>query len=178
MVITSTPAEAISVYFNWLVDKVNASDDYWTMLGYLIKREFTWTIRNDGNRAADGLTLREQFEAEKGIDIQGPCTVLEMLVALACRIERDIMFDPEKGDRTGVWFWTMIHNLKLDRYSDSALDTDSPQEIRRILDIFVDREYAMNGSGGLFPLRKPEHNQRRMEIWYQMSAYIIENFDF
>jgi hypothetical protein len=35
----------------------------------------------------------------------------------------------------------------------------------------------MNGTGGLFPLKMPKVNQRRVEIWYQMSAFIEENFD-
>ena len=34
----------------------------------------------------------------------------------------------------------------------------------------------MNGTGGLFPLKRPRVNQRRVEVWYQMSEYLMENY--
>jgi hypothetical protein len=32
-----------------------------------------------------------------------------------------------------------------------------------------------DGSGGLFPLKNPQQNQRTTEIWYQMNAWLMEN---
>ena len=38
------------------------------------------------------------------------------------------------------------------------------------------REYSDNGHGGLFPLKNPKKDQRKVEIWYQMTEYINENY--
>jgi hypothetical protein len=38
----------------------------------------------------------------------------------------------------------------------------------------VNREYDPDGRGGLFPLDGTHANQREVELWYQMQAYIIE----
>ena len=181
MVVTSTPNEVANLYFEWLCLQVGVTEDYWTLMGMLFNREFTWFVPNDNNRAADGLCLRERYLEERGLEgsamIYGPCSVLEMMAALAIRCEDDIMRDPDLGDRTSLWFWIMICNLKLDRYTDDTIDMVYTEEISRILDVMLDREYMMNGDGGLFPLKKPAHNQRRVEIWYQMNAYLVENFE-
>ena len=182
MVVTSTPNEVANLYFEWLCLEVGVGEDYWTMMGFLFNREFTWSVANDDNRAADGIGLRDRFLAESGLGeeayIYGPCSVLEMMVALAERMETDIMYDPELGDRTAEWFWIMVTNLHLDRFDDGSIDQESGDKIRHILDVLVERSYFMNGTGGLFPLKKPTVNQRRVEIWYQMNSYLIENFDF
>lgn len=184
MVIT-TPNNIRNLYFEWLCLKMDVALEYTTLMGILFDTEFVWSIPNDDNRASDGLGLREEFIEENRPDgdiwvIDGPCSVLEMMIALACRMDSDIMWDPDLGDRSALWFWTMVCNLKLDRYSDDQVDLDANfgSEIRQILSVFLNREYAMNGDGGLFPLVKPEHNQRRVEIWYQMHAYIQENYSF
>jgi hypothetical protein len=33
-----------------------------------------------------------------------------------------------------------------------------------------------SGLGGMFPLEDPREDQRAIEIWYQMMAYINENY--
>lgn len=183
MVITSTPSNVRNLYFEWLCLKVDVPYEFTTVMGTLFNREFIWSIANDDNRASDGIGLREEFKEESGPDaynweLNGPCSVLEMMVALACRMDTDIMWDPDLGDRSALWFSTMLCNLRLDEYADDHLDENSQEEIDQILSVLLNREYAMNGEGGLFPLRKPEHNQRRVEIWYQMHAYIQENYAF
>lgn len=178
MVVNSTPGKVSRLYFEWLCHIVDVKDGYWSVMGYLYNHEFTWFIANDDNRINDGIALRDKFLEESGLeaDIYGPCSVLEMMVALAMRMETDILYDPEKGDQTSEWFWLMIRNLGLDRYSDENLDFETAGEIDNIIRVMVDRVYAMNGTGGLFPLKKPKQNQRRVEIWYQMQHYICENF--
>jgi hypothetical protein len=34
------------------------------------------------------------------------------------------------------------------------------------------RTYEPNGVGGFFPLENPNEDQREVELWYQMSAYV------
>ena len=117
-------------------------------------------------------------------DMDAPCTVLEMLIALAIRCESDIMHDDACGDRTRLWFWEMIKNLGLIDYTDDAYMYDKSgsfdSEVNHIIDIFLERRYDKHGRGGAFPLRKYRTNyysdQRKVEIWYQLSAWLIENY--
>ena len=53
----------------------------------------------------------------------------------------------------------------------------------RVRDIVADamaaiiwRTYDSNGYGGLFPLRNPREDQRKVELWYQLNAYLLEQF--
>lgn len=112
--------------------------------------------------------------------LHDPCTVLEMLIALAKRADYEA---DGLGIATGLdaWFWEIVSNIKLDSYSDAAYLADAVYAKRRVSEIISDvleRRYDPNGHGGLFPLRVSRENQRNVEIWYQLSAYIIENGDF
>lgn len=175
-------------YFEWIYNLVCANRyskqiSYRKLLMYLHSTEFIFSIPRDGNRADDGLALRYRFaydyadahdteieNAEEYID--GPCSVLEMMVALSIRCE-EFMDDPSIGDRTGQWFWGMIVNLGLGSMTDSHFDKE------RVVDAvnrFLNREYEPNGEGGLFTLRKPCRDLRSVEIWYQMCWYLDERF--
>ena len=110
----------------------------------------------DANREEDGIDLRYRFITEVGIPknyqevyayLDGPCSVLEMMIALAIRCEESIMDDPDIGDRTSEWFWLMMKNLGLDYMSDRKFDRDIAEEK---ISIFLDRRYKRNGEGGLF----------------------------
>ena len=95
-----------------------------------------------------------------------------MMIALAQRCEESIMDDPEAGNRTGVWFWAMISNLSLDCMSDDDFDELYVEEHVRH---FLDRQYSYQGDGGLFFVRKPPMDMRRVEIWTQLNWYLNEN---
>lgn len=148
---------------------------YRQLLMRLHKTEFRYSIFNDDNRADDGVDLRFRFARENGYSrsvvryLDGPCSVLEMLVALAYRCEEHIMDDPDIGDRTGQWFWVMIRNLGLDSMTDNNFDEGY---VDRKVNIFLDREYASNGEGGLFVVNNCAYDLRDVEIWYQMCWYL------
>jgi hypothetical protein len=48
--------------------------------------------------------------------------------------------------------------------------------IRERAERMVARGYDENGNGGLFPLKNPKEDQRKVEVWMQLNAYIIEKF--
>lgn len=165
-------------YFNWMYDLVCgkrfAKDiSYKNLLSHLHRVEFRWSIPKDEGRAGDGIDLRYRFAYDLVDDpvkeLGGPCTVLEMMVALAIRCEETIMDDPLIGDRTGQWFWGMINNLGLGAMTDDRYDEEAVDEI---IDIFLDREYAPNGKGGLFKIRGCDEDLRDVEIWYQLCWYL------
>lgn len=170
-------------YFNWLVEIIDdgRARGYSDLLYALYKTPFVWSIDNDGNREADGFELRRRFAYEEG-EIFYPresssfpefCTLLEVLVALAERIE-DILYNPDYGTQIPEWFWLMIENLGLDYMQDGYFDQGNFDEI---VWKFMNRTYDKNGNGSIFMTRNPDLNFKKMEIWYQMMHFIDENFE-
>ena len=172
-------------YFDWLVYTIAPDyfqrDEYSELLFFLYYTEFYWVVRRDKNRAEDGLELREKFENETGqyCDLCGPCSLLEVLIALAIRCENDLMYmyDPDSGDQTSRWFWMFLDNLGLLEYDNGRFD---PDEISDILFHFMDREYGPEGEYCAFSddLDKDifDQNFEKIELWYQMNYYIKEKF--
>ena len=172
-------------YYKWLcqmiLDKEHTTQ-YGKLLDYLFSKVFRWVIANDDNRAKDGTSLRDRFAYEHGYSyqyaesqLQGPCSVLEMMVALSVRCEEDIMYDPDLGSRKNVWFWGMIKNLGLEEMNNINFDISY---VDGVTERFLNREYASNGKGGLFSLVGNSVDLRKVEIWYQMCWYLDEIINF
>lgn len=171
--------QIINDYFEWLSDLVcrkrySSAISYRKLLMLLHSIEFRYLIPNDKNRASDGISLRWRFACDRDMSmvptcLDGPCSVLEMMVALAIRCEEDIMDDPHHGNRTGQWFWGMIVNLGLGSMYDEEFDKHKAIEI---IDRFLDRKYEPNGKGGLFTIRNCDRDIRKIEIWYQLRWYL------
>jgi len=140
--------------------------------------DFYWSVPNDGNRIEDGLKLRELFmQRHDFFVLDFPCSVLEVLIGLALRME-DNLADPSKGDRTAEWFWEMIANLGLDQFHDQNYqEAGGDTNVGYILRTFMDRTYTRRGEGSLFPSsRRSGRNLQRVELWYQLMAYLEENY--
>jgi hypothetical protein len=131
----------------------------------------------DSNRAEDGIDLRYRFGYENSIDDElielyldtKPCSVLEMIMALAIRCEESIMDNPAIGNRTGQWFWNMIVNLGLGSMHDGNFDEFKADYI---LHRFMNHEYDRDGKGGLFTIPNCKHDLRTTDIWYQAMWYL------
>lgn len=172
-------------YFDWLYNIVDDSDyKYENLVNHIFGIDFdektTILIDKDHNRIADAYELREDFikeqlsrEDEDIICIfrDRPCSVLEVLIALAYRME-DVMVI----NRFPIWFWEMLSNLGLESYDDDNFTRNDIRNVDRIINRWLDHNYEYNGEGGLFPLNDPPKDQRTEEIWYQMSAYLVENY--
>ena len=171
--------QIINDYFEWLWNftKCRGHSQNRKIITLLHNIEFRYSIPMDANREEDGIDLRYRFITEVGIPknyqevygyLDGPCSVLEMMIALAIRCEESIMDDPDIGDRTSEWFWLMMKNLGLDYMSDRKFDRDIAEEK---VSIFLDRKYKRNGEGGLFVVNG-RRDLRKVEIWYQMCWYL------
>lgn len=166
-------------YFDWLCELIDSKRfskriSYRKLLMRLHDIEFTWFVPHDDNRADDGVQLRRRYalechDMELSDYIVGPCSVFEMMVALAIRCEENIMDDALYGNRTGQWFWGMIHNLGLTPMTDSEFDRNFVDEVIARL---LNREYEPDGKGGLFTVRHCDHDLRTVEIWCQLSWYL------
>ena len=170
----------IDLYFDWMYQLVcddQYQDSYCRLLSHLHDREFIYILEMDGNRATDGVDLRYRFAYDCGYNYSmvdrylgnRPCSILEMMVALALKCEENIMVDPDVGDRTGLWFWDMVASLGLSSMTDSEFDIFYVDDV---LDRFLNREYRRNGEGGLFTVRHCRYDLRTAEIWYQMNWYL------
>lgn len=180
--VKKTEADFYDGYFRWLLDTVMFRDmkrsgrSYLYLLKQMGSIQFTWSVDSDVNRAEDGKYLRYTYAEMVGTDyeIKGACNFLEMCIALASRMNDDI-FDADPTARPARWFWIMMENCGLDKYTDDNFD---PLEVEQICARIIKRQYNRTGKGGLFPLKHPKEDQRKVEIWYQMQAYILENFDY
>lgn len=170
------------LYFEWLYGLVgavrnrNPERSYWSFTRQLYMKEFLWFVPNDDNRAEDGKELRYEFLATKKIEEFNPewmtlgCSMLEMLIALSHRASFESDREP------GEWFWIFVHNAGLEGFNDKRYNALAAKEIDDKLDRIINRTYARNGKGGLFPLQHTRKDQRKVELWYQLAEYLLEEY--
>lgn len=163
-------------YFDWLYDKVcshkyGIKKEYYNLFHLLYSTEFTWTIEMDSNRAADGATLRYIYATDiygdimvKEILSSKPINVLEVLIALSDRLDREYSGDPVTGSKAYKWFWLMIKNMDLYIFYDGHFN---PSVVKHHINRMLNREYSYDGKGGLFYSKNPDKDFRDLEIWSQ-----------
>ena len=167
--------DLINEYFEWLYDMMRKKNvSHRKLFAYLHSTEFRFINPRDLNRAKDGVNLRYRFSLQHNLDsvpecLDGPCSVLEMIAALAIRCEETIMDNASIGDRTGQWFWGMIANMGLGSMQDDRFDKEY---VEFVVNRFLNLEYEPNGKGGLFTIRNCDCDLRDVEIWYQLNWYL------
>lgn len=171
----------IDEYFEWLSyvvcgERYEGEVSYRKLLMHLHEIEFTYILPMDENRAGNGINLRYRWALDIDEDtdyildvLDGPCSVLEMMVALALHCEENIMDDPMYGNRTGQWFWGMVNNLGLGAMYDKLYDE---RYVDEVITRFLNREYERDGRGGLFTIKNCKYDLRDVEIWHQLSWYL------
>jgi hypothetical protein len=168
-----------SDYFEWMYDLVcegrfAKTITYRKLLTFLHDTEFVYFVPYDENRAAEGIGLRYRFCLLHDCEdmecyLRGPCSVLEMIIALAIRCEENLMVNPDMGDRTGQWFWGMITNMGLGSMNDVNFNE---WLVNDVVTRFLNREYEPDGQGGLFTVKGWNRDMRTAEIWHQLMAFI------
>ena len=139
-------------YVEWLYfDVLHGPESYFKAYISLVRTLYTipfrWVHPMDKNRYMDALYMRNEYYYVVDDEI----SVLEVLIALSVRMEKDIMA-PAMGENDYDEGW-----------------------ILKIIDAFLDRKYDKNGeNGGLFPLHFCNRDAREMEIWDQMNEYLVE----
>lgn len=165
-------------YFRWLSAKVEynpwrgestPSNSYDRLFRKMHQFPFSWTVTGDDNREQDGVDLRYEFLRVSGRRpsedwLQMPASVFEVLISFS-RIA-----SYETGELMSFWFWHMLDNLG---FREQTNGNYNPALVERTLDRFVWRTYDYNGRGGLFPIRSPRRDQRKVEIWYQFCDYLV-----
>ena len=192
-------------YFHYLLslisdDKVRAADSYYNLCLLFFSTPFEVLNPMDKNRVSDAEELRdlwvestrvkdERLKQEYAKDLLGiDISFLEVVIALANKVDTQILADPSKPDLTSVMFWDFVDNLvkygtfgsAYKKASDVLTDDKwcmfTEEAMKASIKKVISRTYHEDGRGGLFPLRKPKINQRKTEMWNCCIAYINENY--
>lgn len=168
------------LYLRWLYSQVGLLEEshkelsYWKLFRQLYKTEFLWIIPKDDNRLEDGIALRREFRSTQAIDdsvepdwTELGCSFLELMVGLSRRLEF------EAGGQAHYWFWRLMENIGLRSFHD-GIKRYPRIYIDGILHSIIFRQYNSSGLGGFFPLQEPREDQRNVELWYQLNAYVLE----
>lgn len=172
--------EDFKEYGLWLLHKVGfrhlkIRKKYKKLMEVLHEAPFESYVEHDENREADGIELRIDFINDTGIFIQTynpPCSLLEMLVAFAIRIDDEYIGDPSQESPENI-FWKMLCNLGLDQFDDRHFNE---QQVKKILGVWILRVFEPDGKRSIFPLRDPRSDQRQCDLWTQMISYVNENY--
>lgn len=162
-----------SRYFKWLCRMVNDGSGrelkYERLLYDMYVIPFYSDILLDDNRVGDVESMRQYYsdvveplDNPKSFFETKPISVLEVLVAMARRIDR------EDGLLTaGELFWAMITNSVLPNlnYDDDIFDG---------VTFILDRKYDDYGNGSFFPTKISHKNWPKLQLWGQAMSWISE----
>ncbi len=170
-------------YFEWLYLLVSRSNTrhnarYVKLCELLYTIPFSWTVHNDGNRVEDAREIRQEYlkqhrDQYRTTDwLEMDASMFEILMGIAQRMAFKTDISP------GVWFWKLIENLGLEICTDSNWDSYARKKVYLASTKVIERTYLPNGHGGLFPLNDPQEDQRTIELWLQMNAYLWERMPY
>lgn len=170
------------VYFEWMCDIIYGDHprEFDNIIQAMHSREFEWRIPNDNNRAFEGRNLRETFCEDQDIYYDPDhylkeASLLEVCLALAVRCN-NILSDTYENKSVGEWFWELVANAELNIPDSVWRKSNMDFVIETRMDNIVGRFYDRDGGGGFFPLKNAKKDQRKVELWYQMCAYLLENY--
>lgn len=151
------------------------------LVSVLHSTPFTPKIKKDRNRVSDAICMRNRWCRDNDIVFDlpdneicdGTCSVLELLVSFASRIDMEYT-STTREDHPEIMFWHFLENLELNNQANCNFDEF---KVEKILKRFIDGKINKNGHHGLFPLvYHKDVDQRGKELWDQMMPYIGENF--
>lgn len=149
---------------------------YHTMLSC----EFYSPINMDDSRMMDALILRDSYPKSHELP-EFPPSILEVLVALAIRMEHDILCSIEFDDRTTKWFEMFLENLGLEFITDGDWSNEREDYVHWVLERFVDHKYRKDGSnGGIFVVSMTPRESmdfRKVGLWDQMTYWHVKGGD-
>ena len=172
-------------YFNKLKEAVGCRF-YDNLLRGLYNREFYSPLELDNNRAAWGIWYRRRYMNDDEAASLGPCSVLEMMIALAEQIDTHADMTPDA--RIKRYFWMMVENLGMLGMTDMTWGSNTAAEFNNKIDILLDRKYGDDGVGSLFPLQSYSINStllqfrnrtsmRDRDIWAQRCLFDIVGWE-
>lgn len=177
-------------YDEWLFAEVEMPN-HLLLLGQLFDTEFVVLVPHDDNRAEDGILLRDIYADNIGgpqglsfLAVEGRrvelgealdptwCSVLEMMIGVAYRMENELA-QGDDAKSMAECFEQLVVNLELIHLDDTRF---SSKVVSSRLSNLIGRTYGPNGKCSLFPIKGRDWSQ--VEIWYQMSEWLVDNYRF
>ena len=144
------------IWFDAILEDIDPKHERELFLLDLYGTAFQVFNERDINRVNDVIEARNEFYDGENYSKNG-ASVHEILYILAKRMQFLISF-----------------SQKID---ENALKRDKiVQKNAKKLQIWMQRCFKSDGNGSIFPLKCAKKDQRGVEIWYQMQAYIAENY--
>lgn len=167
-------------YRKWLLKEklgLRMEKNYSLLMDFLGDIDFIWDQKRfpfDRNRAVDGMDLRKEYEDIYGCydDLDGSCSVLEVLIAFAIRIEEEYIGNPNDPNPSHI-FLEMLDNLGLLKQKNSVFDE---KNVSNILNHWMYRTCEKRREFTIFPLKRLKVDQLDRDLWDQMQAYLTENY--
>lgn len=163
-------------YFEFLYTKGFSDDKYRSLALYLHSIPFEWRIDMDKNRMYDGLAMRIEFDNERSdpslySSLEGnECTMLEFFVGFAFRLVRDMFGDEDISVEELVE--VMLTSL------DIFYEEFNEDEVKDILDDWIDGEYDDYGKGNIFSFEEKQDHLNEVHMWMQASWWWNENYAY
>jgi hypothetical protein len=165
-------------YIEWLKTTrcdLDPHNQYCLLFRDLSALNFVSIVDFDHNRIYEALYYREAYTGDTALP-HDTVSMLEIIRTMAIKCE-EVSFDAEHTNTVTEWFWQLLGNVGLDKFVDLDYhDLGGGEVVRNILCKIILRSYDHAGVGGLFPLRYPTENQRFIDLFYQMRAYVEENY--
>lgn len=150
----------MDTYYKFLLSLIGDCPDC-ELLRYLFEVNYIWTIPLDENRAQDGIDLRCLYANLNNLTIDifqdKPCSMLEMLIAFANRIENDFMGSAE-SDNTPRWFYQMLVSLGI---SEDMKQFDKSR-VDHALVMFFNHQIALFDIPGI----------EKLQLWDQLNNWL------
>lgn len=156
----------INDYYNFLLNLIGESTC--PLYEYLFNVDYIWTNLSDGNRAQDGIDLRCLWANLSKLDQNGynlifndkpNCSMLELLIAFANRIENEYMAIPGQN-RIPTWFRQMLYNLGL----AGDIGNFNKDHVDHVLLFFIEHRIS------LFQI--PGKDLSKYQLWDQMNYWL------
>ena len=180
-------------YFEWLVSKVTSPavpDDTQARIVLQVLRDIRiqgLPMADDAPRLEDGKQLRTNFIDDTGLSVHsyddalkpesGFCTVLELLIALAIRMD-DIMRDPvDQCSSVPSCFWEMVSTMVGQpfypcSYWSFSADMSTAAVVAESSMKFLGRQYDPTGYNGNIFIDVSGVDLRAIDIWAQACRFM------
>lgn len=159
---------------------------YFMLVSYLYSRDYYYILEIDENLAVDAWGYRDAFIMDNDLSPgEAPwngtysrsekfTSVLEVLIVLADRCDYT-MYDWNNGHDVDRWFYILLDNLGLSRFTDDNWTNDSEIQIAQIIDIWLDRIFDQSTAvGSPFPLKNPRATDLRTVDFWSLGQFWLD----
>jgi len=146
--------------------------EYKTVFALMADEEFKALVPNDENRILDALQMRKSIIEQTGWNIEGPISLLEVIISLCNRLYQEVLSVPLTEINIKPLLSDMFNSSGLISYNDNIMQNsyEKYNEAYTIIYNINNRKYRCDGLGGLFYI--PGTTMMPMtELWYQAMWY-------